>query len=77
MSAVVVGRTLRYTAIGFLAATYSYSILRFSRHPRGFEADAKLIGITVAGFTVVVLLILSWRLARTYFQRIRAESGGD
>jgi membrane protein YqaA with SNARE-associated domain len=77
ISAVVAGRALRYSAIGFLAARYSHSILRFLRHPRGFEADAVLIGITVAGFAVIVLLILSWRLSRTYFQRIKAESGGD
>jgi membrane protein YqaA with SNARE-associated domain len=77
ISAVVAGRALRYTAIGFLAAKYSHSILRFLRHPRGFEADAKLIGITVGGFAVLVLLILSWRLSKTYFQRIKAESGGD
>ena len=77
ISAVVAGRAFRYTAIGFLAAKYSHSILRFLRHPRGFAADAKLIGITVAGFAIIVLLILSWRLSRTYFQRIKAESGGD
>ena len=77
ISAVVAGRALRYSAIGFLAAKYSHSILRFLRHPRGFEANAKLIGITVAGFAIIVLLIVSWRLSRTYFHRIRAESGGD
>ncbi len=77
ISAVVAGRALRYTAIGFLAAKYSHSILGFLRNPRGFEADTKLIGITVAGFAIIVLLILSWRLSRNYFQRIKAESGGD
>jgi len=77
ISAVVAGRALRYSVLGFLAAKYSHSILRFLRHPRGFEADAKLIGISVAGFAIIVLLILSWRLCRTHFQRIRAESGGD
>jgi uncharacterized membrane protein YdjX (TVP38/TMEM64 family) len=77
ISAVVAGRALRYTTIGFLAAKYSHSILRFLSHPRGFEADAKLIGITVAGFAILVLLILFWRLSRTYFRRIKAESGGD
>ncbi len=77
ISAIVAGRALRYTAIGFLAAKYSHSILRFLRHPRGFETDAKLIGITVASFAIIVLLILSWRLSRTYFQRTKAESGGD
>ncbi len=77
VSAVVAGRALRYTAIGFLAAKYSHSILRFLRHPHGFEADAKLIGITVAGFAVIVLLVFLWRRSRIYFQRVKAESAGD
>jgi len=74
VSAVLTGRALRYAAIGFLAAKYSHSILRFLRHPRGFEADAKLIGITVAGFAIIVLFILLWRLYRIHFQRTKAEA---
>jgi len=74
VSAVAIGRALRYTAIGFLAAKYSHPILRFLRRPRGFEADAKLIGITVAGFAIVFLLVLVWRQSRIYFQRTKAES---
>jgi membrane protein YqaA with SNARE-associated domain len=73
VSAVLTGRALRYAAIGFLAAKYSHSILRFLRHPRGFEADAKLIGITVAGFAIIVLSIFLWRRSRIYFQRTKAE----
>ena len=74
VSAVLTGRALRYAAIGFLAAKYSHSILRFLRHPRGFEADAKLIGITLAGFAIIVLSIFLWRQSRIYFQRTKAES---
>ena len=74
VSAVLTGRALRYAAIGFLAAKYSHSILRFLRHKRGFEADAKLIGITVAGFAIIVLLVLLWRQSRIYFQRTKAEA---
>jgi membrane protein YqaA with SNARE-associated domain len=74
ISAVVAGRALRYTAIGFLAAQYSHSILRFLRHPRSLAADAKLIGVTVAGFAILVLFVLLWRQSRTYFLRIKAES---
>src|SRR5271166_2098858 len=75
VSAVLTGRALRYAVIASLAAKYSRTILRFLRHPRGFEADAKLIGITVAGFVLVVLLILGWRQLRTYFQHAESESG--
>ena len=74
VSAVVAGRALRYAVIGFLAAKYSHSILRFLRHPRGFEADAKLIGITVAGFAILVLLVFLWRQSRIYFQRTKIEA---
>ncbi len=74
VSAVLTGRALRYAAIGFLAAKYSHSILRFLRHRRGFEADAKLIGITVAGFAILVLCIFLWRQSRIHFQRTEAES---
>ena len=74
VSAVVTGRALRYAAIGFLAAKYSHSILRLLRHPRGFEADAKLIGITVAGFVIIVLFILLWRQSRDYFKRTKPQS---
>ena len=71
VSAVLTGRALRYAVIGSLAAKYSRAILRFLRHPRGYEADAKLIGITVAGFAVIVLVVLIWRQSRIYFQRAR------
>jgi hypothetical protein len=63
--------------LGFLAATYSRTILRALRHPRGFEANAKLIGISVAGFAIIVLFTLLWRQSRIYFQRAKAESGDD
>ena len=74
VSAVIAGRALRYTAIGFLAAKYSHSILRFLRHPRGFEANAKLIGLTLAGFAIIVLSIFLWRQSRSYFQRTKTEA---
>jgi membrane protein YqaA with SNARE-associated domain len=77
ISAVLTGRALRYGILGFLAASYSRKILRFLRHPRGFEADAKLIGITMAGFVIVVLFIFLWRQSRIYFQRAKAESGDE
>jgi membrane protein YqaA with SNARE-associated domain len=73
ISAVVAGRALRYSAIGFLAAKYSRAILRFLRHPRSLEANAKLIGIAVLGFAVVALVVLLWRQSRIYFQRAKAE----
>jgi membrane protein YqaA with SNARE-associated domain len=75
ISAVLAGRALRYGALGYLAAKYSHTILRFLRHPRGFEADAKLIGFTVAGFVIVVLFTLLLRHSRIYFQRAKTESG--
>ena len=59
--------------IAFLAAKYSHAILRFLRHPRGFEADAKLIGITVGGFAIIGLLVVSWRRLTIYFSRNKAE----
>jgi len=71
---VATGRALRYAVIGFLAAKYSHSILRFLRHPRGFETDAKLIGITVAGFAIIVLFIILWRQYKIHFQRTKAEA---
>jgi membrane protein YqaA with SNARE-associated domain len=74
VSAVAAGRALRYAVLGFLAAKYSHSILRFLRHPRGFEADAKLIGITVAGFAIIVSLIFLCRQSRIHFQRTKAEA---
>ena len=77
VSAVLAGRALRYGVLGYLAATYSRTILRALRHPRGFEANAKLIGISVAGFAIIVLFTLLWRQSRIYFQRAKAESGDD
>lgn len=77
ISAVVAGRAFRYSVLGFLAAKYSHSILQFLRHPRGFETDAKLIGITVAGFACLVIFVLLWRQSRIYMKRIKAESAGD
>ena len=77
VSAVLAGRALRYTAIGLLAAKYSHTILRFLRRPRGLGANAELIGITVAGFAILVLCILSWRQTRIYFRHTKAESNGD
>jgi membrane protein YqaA with SNARE-associated domain len=76
VSAVLAGRSLRYGSLAFLAATYSHRILRFLRHPRGFEANAKLIGLSIAGFAIVVLFTLLWRQSRIYFQRTKAETGG-
>jgi hypothetical protein len=70
VSAVITGRALRYTAIGFFAAKYSHAILRFLRHPRGPETNAVLIGISVAAFAIVALFILALRHSRTYFQRM-------
>lgn len=70
VSAVIAGRALRYTAIGFLAAKYGHTILRFLRHPRGPETNAVLIGISVAAFAIVVLFILVLRHSRIYFQRM-------
>jgi membrane protein YqaA with SNARE-associated domain len=70
VSAVIAGRALRYVAIGFFAAKYSHTILRFLRHPRGPETNAVLIGISVVTFAIVVLFILVWRHSRTYLQRM-------
>ena len=53
IAAVMAGRALRYAVIGFLAAKYSHTILRFLRHPRGLETDAALIGISVAAFAIL------------------------
>ena len=77
VTAVLAGRTLRYAVLGFLAATYSRTILRFLRHPRGLEANAKLIGITLAAFAIMVLFIRLWRQSRIYFQRVKAEADSD
>ena len=77
LSAVLTGRALRYAALGYLAAKYGRKILRFLRHPRGFEADAKLIGITVAGFAAIVLFIFLWRRSRIYLQGVKSEPGDD
>ncbi len=77
VSAVVAGRALRYGVLGFLAATYGHTILRLLRRPRGIGTDAKLIGITVAGFAILALLALAWRQSRTYFQHAKTESGDD
>ena len=74
VSAVVTGRALRYAAIAYLAAKYSHAILRFLRHPRGLGADAKLIGISVAGFAIIVLLIFLWRQSRVHLQRNKGAS---
>jgi membrane protein YqaA with SNARE-associated domain len=74
VSAVLTGRALRYGTLGFLAAKYSHSILRFLRHPRGLGTDAKLIGISVTGFAIIVLFVFLWRQSRTYFRRNKAES---
>lgn len=76
-SAVLAGRAVRYGVIAFLAAKYSRAILRFLRHPRGLEADAKLIGITVAGFAIVALFVVLWRRLRIYFQHSNAASDND
>ena len=57
VTAVLAGRALRYGVLGFLAASYSRSILWFLRYPRGLEANAKVIGISVAGFAIIVLFI--------------------
>jgi membrane protein YqaA with SNARE-associated domain len=77
VSAVVAGRALRYSVLGFLAAKYSHTILRFLRHPRGFGADAKLIGIAVAGFVIISLFIFLWRQSRTHFLRAETEPDHD
>ena len=74
VSAVLTGRALRYAVIADLAAKYSHAILRFLRHARGFEADAKSIGIDLAGIAILVLFILMWRQSRIYFQRTRRPS---
>jgi membrane protein YqaA with SNARE-associated domain len=77
VSAVLAGRALRYSVLGFLAARYSHTILRFLRRPPGFKADARMIGVTLAGFALVAAVILLWRQSRIYFQRTKAESTGD
>jgi len=77
VSAVLTGRALRYGALGYLAATYGRTILRFLRRPRGFEANAKLIGITIAGFAILTLFIFLWRQSRNYLERAKAESDGE
>jgi membrane protein YqaA with SNARE-associated domain len=73
-AAVLAGRALRYGVLAYLAAKYSHAILRFLRHPRSLEANAKLIGISLAGFAIVVVITLLWRHSRTYLQRAKAES---
>ena len=75
VSAVLTGRALRYGLIGFLSAKYSRAILRFLRHPRGLEANAEIIGITLAAFAILVLIILFWRQLRNRFNRTKEESG--
>lgn len=77
LSAVLAGRTLRYAVIGALAAKYSNTVLRFLRRPLGFSTEARLIGITLAGFAVLVAAIVLWRESRVYFQRAKAESATD
>ena len=77
VSAVLAGRALRYGVLGFLAATYGQTIIKLLRRPRGFGADAKLVGMTVAGFAILALLVLVWRQSRIYWQRTKAESGAD
>jgi membrane protein YqaA with SNARE-associated domain len=77
LSAVLTGRAFRYAAIGALAAKYSETILRFLRRPLGFGTEARLIGIMLAGFAVLVAAIVLWRESRVYFQRTKAESAAD
>ena len=77
LSAVLTGRTLRYAVIGALAAKYSNTVLRFLRRPLGFGTETKLIGITLAGFAVLVAAIVLWRESRVYFQQAKAESDTD
>jgi hypothetical protein len=74
LSAVIASRALPYAGIGFLAAKYGHTILRFLRHPRGLETNAVLIGISVAAFAIVGLFILFLRQSRIYLQRTTAES---
>ncbi|MGA2903625.1 MAG: hypothetical protein ABSD98_07330 [Candidatus Korobacteraceae bacterium] len=54
-----------------------HTILRLLRRPLGLEADARMIGATLAGFAIVAAIILLWRQSRNYFQRTKAESTGD
>ncbi len=77
VSAVLAGRALRYAVIGSLAATYSRAILRFLQHPLGLALDARLIGVTLAGFAIIVAAMILWRQSRVYFRQAKAESSCD
>ena len=77
VSAVLTGRALRYAAIAVLAAKYSDTVLGFLRRPQRFGTEARFIGITFAGFAVMVAAIVLWRDSRGYFRRIKAESAAD
>ena len=77
LSAVLTGRALRYALIGALAAKYSNAILKLLRRPLGFGTEARLMGITFAGFALMGAAIVLWRESRDYFQRTKAESAGD
>ena len=77
VSAVLTGRAIRYAVIGALAAKYSGAILKFLRRPLGFGSEARLIGITFAGFAVMVAAIVLWRESKIYFQRTKTESVAD
>ena len=74
-SAVLVGRTLRYALIGFLAAKYGRAIIRLLRHPRGPQVEAMWIGAAVAGVAIAVLFVLFWRQLKPSLQRAKRESG--
>ena len=75
VSAVLAGRTLRYAVIGFLAAKYGRTIIRFIRHPRGPQVEAMWIGAAVAGVAIAVLFVLFWRQLKASLQRAKRESG--
>jgi membrane protein YqaA with SNARE-associated domain len=69
VTAVLSGRVLRYGVIAYFAARYSRPILRFLRHTRGPEANVMWIGVTMAGFAILVLAILFWGKLKDHFNR--------
>ncbi|HXZ81314.1 MAG TPA: VTT domain-containing protein [Terriglobales bacterium] len=64
LSAVAVGRIVRYGTLAFVGAHYGRHILRFLRHPQRYLMPSILVTVVIA--VVIVALVLFWRSAQEH-----------
>jgi membrane protein YqaA with SNARE-associated domain len=62
LGAVLLGRSVRYATIAFIAARFSRQVLRFFRHPERYVTTT--LTITIAVILAAVMIALLWKYAQ-------------